>query len=87
MEFEIPAGLTDLLQDFTVAVLREKPGDLVLFASEYFVSLSESRSESYKYNSSAASTKKGVTFDRSEDEAMQTESSDEEPMGRFKLKP
>jgi len=36
MNFEIPPGLMDLLQDFTVAVLRDKPLDLVKFAAEYF---------------------------------------------------
>uniref|UniRef100_A0A1I8ISG1 cAMP-dependent protein kinase type II regulatory subunit n=1 Tax=Macrostomum lignano TaxID=282301 RepID=A0A1I8ISG1_9PLAT len=36
MSFEIPAGLPQLLQDFTVAVLRSRPGNLVTFASAYF---------------------------------------------------
>ena len=36
MNFEIPPGLTDLLQEFTVAVLRQKPNDLVEFAALYF---------------------------------------------------
>ena len=40
MSFEIPAGLTELLQDFTVAVLRQRPGDLYQFAAEYFANLS-----------------------------------------------
>ena len=32
----IPEGLTDLLQNFTVAALREQPQDLLLFATNYF---------------------------------------------------
>ena len=32
----IPIGLTDMLQDFTVEVLRQKPDDLVAFAARYF---------------------------------------------------
>ena len=36
MNFEIPEGLGDMLRDFTVAVLREKPGDLYDFAVDYF---------------------------------------------------
>jgi len=32
----IPDGLTELLQEFTVAVLKEQPDDLVGFASDYF---------------------------------------------------
>lgn len=34
--FEIPKGLQELLQDFTVAVLKEKPSELIPFAAEYF---------------------------------------------------
>lgn len=36
MNFDIPVGLTDLLQDFTVAVLRQRPSDLYRFAADYF---------------------------------------------------
>ena len=33
----IPEGLTELLQEFTVSVLKEQPDDLVEFAADYFV--------------------------------------------------
>ena len=36
MSYEIPPGLTSLLQEFTVAVLRNRPEDLNAFAAEYF---------------------------------------------------
>lgn len=36
MNFEIPPGLTDLLQDFTVSVLRNRPANLEEFAAQYF---------------------------------------------------
>ncbi|CAG5116023.1 unnamed protein product, partial [Candidula unifasciata] len=36
MNFEIPPGLTDLLQDFTVEVLRNRPRNLEEFAAQYF---------------------------------------------------
>ncbi|KAK3740595.1 hypothetical protein QZH41_009710 [Actinostola sp. cb2023] len=39
MDLEIPVGLSDLLQDFTVHVLREKPDDIVDFAANYFMKL------------------------------------------------
>lgn len=74
MDFEIPAGLTDLLQDFTVSVLREKPSDLVQFAAGYFNTLAENKSRQ-----ASKTIKKGVSFGGSEDEAMQTDS-DDEPM-------
>lgn len=35
-EFEVPEGLTELLQQFTVAVLRTHPSNLNVFAREYF---------------------------------------------------
>lgn len=41
MNFEIPPGLTDLLQEFTVAVLRTRPSNLEAFAAEYFSNLHE----------------------------------------------
>ncbi|XP_048403740.1 protein kinase, cAMP-dependent, regulatory, type II, alpha A isoform X2 [Stegostoma tigrinum] len=41
MNIEIPPGLTDLLQGYTVEVLRNRPSDLVEFAIEYFTELKE----------------------------------------------
>ncbi|KAJ1161335.1 hypothetical protein NDU88_001822 [Pleurodeles waltl] len=41
MSIEIPAGLTELLQSFTVEVLRSQPGDLLDFALQYFTELRE----------------------------------------------
>ena len=43
MNFEIPDGLTDLLQDFTVEVLRKRPADLLVFAVSYFEELLDKR--------------------------------------------
>jgi cAMP-dependent protein kinase regulator len=43
MNFQIPEGLTDLLQDFTVEVLRKRPADLVGFAAQYFEELLDKR--------------------------------------------
>ncbi|CAH1266262.1 PRKAR2B [Branchiostoma lanceolatum] len=47
LTLEIPAefakDLTDLIQAFTVAVIKEKPDDLVSFAADYFVNLQERR--------------------------------------------
>jgi hypothetical protein len=45
MNFEIPDGLTDLLQDFTVEVLRKRPADLLAFAAQYFEDLLEKRGD------------------------------------------
>jgi len=48
MNFEIPDGLTDLLQDFTVEVLRKRPDDLLAFAARYFEELLDKRPVSAK---------------------------------------
>ena len=71
MSFEIPAGLTDLLQEFTVAVLKERPSDLVQFAADYFNKLNENK------NVEISEKPRGVRF--VEAEPMQTGESDEEP--------
>lgn len=44
MSISIPAGLTELLQGFTVEVLRSQPGDLLEFALQYFGRLKEEAS-------------------------------------------
>jgi cAMP-dependent protein kinase regulator len=43
MNYNIPQGLTDLLQDFTVEILRNRPKDLVLFGAQYFNGLIDKR--------------------------------------------
>ncbi|KAM9312508.1 cAMP-dependent protein kinase type II-beta regulatory subunit [Gastrophryne carolinensis] len=43
MSIEIPEGLTELLQRFTVEVLRKQPEDLLEFALQYFTQLKESQ--------------------------------------------
>jgi len=43
MNLEIPDGLGDLLRDFTVAVLKERPGDLYDFAVDYFTKTRDAR--------------------------------------------
>uniref|UniRef100_A0A0B7A0H0 cAMP-dependent protein kinase type II regulatory subunit n=1 Tax=Arion vulgaris TaxID=1028688 RepID=A0A0B7A0H0_9EUPU len=56
MNFEIPPGLTDLLQEFTVAVLRARPTNLEEFAAHYFNSLNE------KKNGPSKSSNGGLRF-------------------------
>ena len=98
MNFDIPVGLTDLLQGFTVAVLRERPGDLVQFAADYFNNVNENRhllksghGGGFSFSSSttttsfsaSAGTKKGVTFGGAgANDEPMQTDSDEEPMGK-----
>lgn len=41
--FTIPDGFPELLQDFTVSVLRERPSDVVEYAVTYFTDLANQR--------------------------------------------
>lgn len=63
MNFDIPPGLTDLLQEFTVAVLRTRPSDLELFAANYFNNLNEKKNGPLKSNASG-----GLRFQTDEQE-------------------
>lgn len=71
MSIEIPVGLTELLQGYTVEVLRQRPTDLVDFAVQYFTRLRDTRSQ----DGAGTGAKKGVVFDG---EPMQTESNGED---------
>jgi len=72
MNFEIPEGLTDLLQDFTVEVLRKRPVDILGFAAQYFDQLLEKRtaehSKQQNHVSSTAAQEKPVNNEEDDDE-------------------
>ena len=42
-KIEIPDGLGDLLREFTVQVLRDRPADIYGFAAQYFVRVNDAR--------------------------------------------
>lgn len=74
MSIEIPEGLTELLQSFTVEVLRNQPRDLLEFALQYFTQLKEDQSKEAPLGNeqnSAPRSGKAVNFI---DEAMQIDS-------------
>ena len=85
MSIEIPDGLTELLQSFTVEVLRNQPepGDLLDFALQYFSQLKENRTRGAAFdnarNSANATSRPGggraVNF---AEEAMQIDSENDE---------
>ena len=50
MNFTLPEGLTDLLQEFTVEILRKRPKDLVEFGAQYFNDLVEKRNKATTTN-------------------------------------
>uniref|UniRef100_A0A665UPF5 cAMP-dependent protein kinase type II regulatory subunit n=1 Tax=Echeneis naucrates TaxID=173247 RepID=A0A665UPF5_ECHNA len=90
MSIEIPEGLTELLQSFTVEVLRNQPRDLLEFALQYFTQLKDSETKEASFGNdqnSAPRPGKAVSFI---DEAMQIDSEngeedddDEEFIGRL----
>ncbi len=45
MSVTVPEGLSELLEEFAVAVLREKPSNLTEFAVRYFTDLHMSQTE------------------------------------------
>uniref|UniRef100_A0A3Q3F902 Protein kinase cAMP-dependent type II regulatory subunit beta n=1 Tax=Labrus bergylta TaxID=56723 RepID=A0A3Q3F902_9LABR len=74
MSIEIPEGLTELLQSFTVEVLRNQPRDLLEFALQYFTQLKEKETKEASFGNdqnSAPRLGKAVNFI---DEAMQIDS-------------
>jgi len=81
MDFQIPPGLTELMQDFTFVVLKERPGDLVAFAAEYFAKLKESNKRYGVCNDddADASRSRGVKFAGGGDSDSDEYSSDGEP--------
>uniref|UniRef100_A0A8C7UJH9 cAMP-dependent protein kinase type II regulatory subunit n=1 Tax=Oncorhynchus mykiss TaxID=8022 RepID=A0A8C7UJH9_ONCMY len=78
MSIEIPAGLMDLLQGYTVEVLRRRPPDLVEFAIQYFTRLQDSRKhDTHVKESLADSTRERVVFDSISVESNEDEDSDD----------
>lgn len=53
--YEIPAELNNLLIDFTVSVLVNRPGDLIEYAANYFNRLLDERRNSAPSNHSLQS--------------------------------
>lgn len=74
MSIEIPEGLTELLQSFTVEVLRNQPRDLLEFALQYFTQLKENEARAAAFGNEqhpALRAAKAVNFI---EEAMQIDS-------------
>ncbi|XP_041081142.1 cAMP-dependent protein kinase type II-alpha regulatory subunit-like [Polyodon spathula] len=72
MSIEVPPGLTELLQGYTVEVLRQRPPDLVEFAIQYFTRIRETRNQDGTGPGGVKPLLKEVKI--SEAEPMQTES-------------
>ncbi|XP_062272594.1 protein kinase, cAMP-dependent, regulatory, type II, alpha, B isoform X3 [Scomber scombrus] len=76
---EIPAGLKELLQAYTVEVLRRRPPDLVEFAVQHFTRILESqRKDQAAKKHSGKRARKGVTFDTKSDNPTKDDEEEEE---------
>ncbi|XP_061544233.1 protein kinase, cAMP-dependent, regulatory, type II, alpha, B isoform X1 [Phycodurus eques] len=71
---DIPAGLKELLQGYTVEVLRHRPPDLVEFAVRHFTQILENRGNDKPAKKRGGKvSRKGVTFAANSDENVQDE--------------
>ena len=76
---EIPAGLKELLQGYTVEVLRHRPPDLIEFAVQHFTKILENqRNEQKAKKRSARPARKGVTFETKSNKPNKEEEEEEE---------
>ena len=68
-QFTIPEGFPELLQDYTITVLRERPSDIVEHAATYFTNLANHRNPNRLAATSngAALAQESVTTIRSGD--------------------
>ncbi|XP_032892909.1 cAMP-dependent protein kinase type II-alpha regulatory subunit-like isoform X2 [Amblyraja radiata] len=83
MNIEIPPGLTDLLQGYTVEVLRNQPTDLVDFAIQYFTRLKEKEEQQQRIDSrqdSDADAMQTESTEDNEESESDSESDFEEPV-------
>ncbi|XP_037303703.1 protein kinase, cAMP-dependent, regulatory, type II, alpha, B [Pungitius pungitius] len=76
---EVPAGLKELLQGYTVEVLRREPPDLVEFAVQHFTRILEGQKKSRGAKKRGTRpTRKGVTFDALSNKPKQVDEEEEE---------
>ncbi|XP_070815724.1 cAMP-dependent protein kinase type II-alpha regulatory subunit-like isoform X2 [Chaetodon trifascialis] len=76
---EIPTGLKELLQGYTVEVLRRRPPDLVEFAVQHFTRILEGQKNDQRAKKRSAKPKrKGVTFETKSNKANKDDDEEEE---------
>lgn len=63
ISFPVPVGLLDLLRDFTVAVVKEKPDYLEEFAAEYFIQMLAKRESGDEGSVECSKTRSFLEFD------------------------
>ncbi|KAJ4919597.1 hypothetical protein JOQ06_027679 [Pogonophryne albipinna] len=78
---EIPSGLKELLQGYTVEVLRRRPANLVEFAVQHFTQILEGQKNDLKNKKrSNRSSLKGVTFETKSNKPKKEDEEEKEPV-------
>lgn len=81
---EIPVGLKELLQGYTVEVLRQRPPDLVEFAVQHFTHiLNLQRNDQKAKKASAGPARKAVTFEPKPSPNKEEEEEEDDPKSEF----
>ncbi|XP_068170398.1 protein kinase, cAMP-dependent, regulatory, type II, alpha, B isoform X1 [Antennarius striatus] len=75
---QIPAGLRELLQGYTVEVLRRRPSDLVEFAVQHFTEILEGQRNDQKNKQTSKHKQTGVTFQKKSSEPNKDDKEEEE---------
>jgi len=65
VNFPVQEGLLDMLRDFTIAVVQNKPDRLEQFAYEYFTALAASMDGAEAVSVECSKTRSDVEFDES----------------------
>jgi len=81
LDIQIPPGLSELMQDFTVVALKERPSDIVEFAADYFTKLKDSKKQ--YGNAASKGGGKGVKFAGNEESDSDSDSEPEPPKSRY----
>lgn len=81
---EIPAGLKELLQGYTLEVLRRRPPDLVAFAVQHFTQVLNRRPDDQEVKKpSAGPARKAVTFEPKPSPEEEEEEEEDDPKSEF----
>lgn len=80
---EIPVGLKELLQGYTLEVLRHRPPDLVAFAVQHFTHILNGQRNDPK--AKRPSVRKAVTFEPKSSPYKEAEEEEDDPKSEFFL--
>merc|ERR1712139_11515 len=80
-QIEAPEGLQEFLQSFVVAILRQKPDDLLEFSSGYFQDLLDERNAQANDSGMLPGMSEGVSFQLNRNDDAESDAESDEGMG------